>query len=49
MIFIGALFKIILSYQISPLLAHPVSFILVYDNFFFAWDITLFLDHVQFC
>jgi hypothetical protein len=34
MIFIGALllFKINLSYQFSPLLAHPVSFILAYGN-----------------
>jgi len=36
MIFIGALFKINLSYQISPLVAYAVSFIIVYDHFIFA-------------
>jgi hypothetical protein len=46
MIFIGALFKINLFYQISPLVAYPVSFIIVYDHLIFAWNNTLLLDHV---
>jgi len=49
MIFIVALFKINLSYQISPLVAYPLSFIIVYDHFICAWNNALLLDHVQTC
>jgi len=46
MIFICVLFKINLSYQISPLVTNPLSFIIAYDHFIFAWNNTLLLDHV---
>jgi len=46
MIFIGALFKINLSYQTFPFVAYPLPFIIVFDHFIFAWNNTLLLDYV---